>query len=109
MRVFLIDESNSSKIKLLGIRRKIPKDEVSALILSLRDGIEITNGNYVNIFSNIKSKKIKLIHYNNHFLKDNGDSIKFLKNIVVRLLNRENSLSKSSAILLEQRQFKYNT
>lgn len=109
MRVFLIDESKSSKIKILGQRKKIPKDEVSALILSLRDGIEITSKNYIKMFSDIKSNKVKLIHYNNQFIKENGDLIEFLKNIVVRLLNRENSLSKSSAILIEQLQFKYNT
>ena len=106
MRVYLIDESKSSKINIYGQRKKIPKDEVSALILSLREGIEINNKNYVKIFSDIKSNKIKLIHYNT---QENGDSIEFLKNIVVKLLNREYSLSKSSVILFEQLQFKYNT
>jgi len=109
MKVFLIDEAKSSKINIYGKRKKIPKDEVSALILSLRDGIEITRENYVKIFSDIRSNKVKLIHYNNKFIKENGDSIQILKNIVVKLLNRENSLSKSTAILLEQLQFKYNT
>jgi hypothetical protein len=109
MRVFLIDEAKSSKIKIYGHRKKIPKDEVSALILSLRDGIEITHENYVKIFSDIKSNKIKLIHYNNHFIKDNGDSNLILKNVIVKLLNRENSLSKSTVILLEQLKYKYNT
>jgi hypothetical protein len=102
MKVFLIDESKSSKINIVSQKKKIPKDEVSALILALRDGIEINNENYLKIFKDLKSKKIKLIHYENHFVKKNGDSIELLKKIIVKLLNRENSLSKSSAILLEQ-------
>jgi len=109
MRVFLIDEAKSSKIKIYGQRKRIPKDEVSALILSLRDGIEITRKNYVKIFSDIKTNKINLIHYNNHFMKENGDSNQILKNLIVKLLSRENSLSKSTVILLEQLQYKYNT
>ena len=109
MKVYLIDETKSSKINIYGQRKKIPKDEVSALILSLRDGIEITRENYVKIFSDIRSNKIKLIHYNNHFIKENGDSNQILKNLIVKLLNRENSLSKSTVILLEQLQYKYNT
>jgi len=102
MKVFLIDESKSSKINIYVQRKKIPKDEVSALILAVRDGIEINSENYVKIFNNIKSKKIKLIHYENHFQKENGDSNEFLKKIIIKLLNRESSLSKSSTVLLEQ-------
>jgi hypothetical protein len=109
MNVFLIDEAKSSKINIYGNRKKIPKDEVSALILSLRDGIEITRENFVKTFNDIRNNKIKLIHYNNKFIKENGDSIQMLRNIIVKLLNRENSLSKSTLILLEQLQFKYNT
>ena len=106
MKGFLIDESKSSKIHIYGQGKKIPKDEVSALILALRDGIEINNENFVKIFNHLKSKKIKLIHYENHFLKENGDSNEFLKKMIVRLLNRESSLSKSSTILLEQNHLK---
>ena len=106
INAFLIDESKSSKIKIYGKGKKIQKDEVSALILALRDGIEINNENYVKIFNDLKSKKIKLIQYENHFLKENGDSIEFLKKMIMKLLNRESSLSKSSTILLEQNHFK---
>ena len=106
VRVFLIDEAKSSKISVYCQRKKIPKDEVSALILSLRDGIEITQEDYVIKFSEIKSKKIKLIHYNDRFVNENGDSLDILKEIVVKLLNRENSLSKSSRILMERLSFK---
>ena len=106
IKVFLIDESKSSKIKIYDKRKKIPKDEASALVLALRDGIEINNENYVKIFNHIKSKRIKLIRYENHFIKENGNSNELLKKMIVKLLNRESSLSKSSTILLEQFHFK---
>ncbi len=103
MKVFLIDESKSSKINFIsGQEKKIPKDEVSALILALRDGIEINNQNYVKIFNDIKNKRIKLIHFKNHFQKENGESNDSLKKTIIKLLNRESSLSKSSSNLLEQ-------
>ena len=108
MKVYLIDERKSSKININGKKKKLPKDEASALILALRDGIEINDENYIKIFSDIKNKKIRLIHYENHFTRENGNSLDFLKNLVNKLLNREITLSKSSMILIERLQFKYN-
>ena len=63
----------------------------------------------MKIFRETKSNKIKLIHFENQFIRENGDPIEFLKILVIKLVNREKSLSKSSAILLEQVQFKCNT
>lgn len=61
LKVFLIDEFKSSKIKI-NIKHKdkrISKDEVSALILALRNGIEVKENNYISIFNQLKSKNSK--------------------------------------------------
>lgn len=61
MKIFLIDEFKSSKIKINHkiMDKKISKDETSALILALRDGIETNPDNYHTIFNQIKSRKLK--------------------------------------------------
>lgn len=102
VRVFLIDESKSSKLKIIDKKRKIPKDEASALILALRDGIEVNQENYVKIFSDIKLKKFK--GPNNKRIYNNSiESIEVLKDIIEKLLDGEISLSKSLKSLQECR------
>lgn len=61
LKIFLIDEFKSSKIKINYkiMDKKISKDETSALILALRDGIETNPDNYHIIFDQIKSRKLK--------------------------------------------------
>ncbi|MFO8020301.1 MAG: hypothetical protein R6U96_16880 [Promethearchaeia archaeon] len=57
--VFLIDESKSSKIRIHNKSNRISKDEASALLLALRDGIKTTKTTYDEICSKLKSKKLK--------------------------------------------------
>ncbi|MBN1802911.1 MAG: hypothetical protein JW891_15490 [Candidatus Lokiarchaeota archaeon] len=95
VRFYLIDESKSSKISVVIDGRRMPKHEVSALILALRDGIEISKKNYINIFTNIKKKKIKLISYSANFQKENNGYTSFLKDLILKIIKGELSLTSS--------------
>ena len=46
MKVCLIDESNTSKIKISFLGKKFPKHEAAALILSFREGLDVNYQNY---------------------------------------------------------------
>ncbi|MFX0105724.1 MAG: hypothetical protein ACFE75_09550 [Candidatus Hodarchaeota archaeon] len=100
MRVFLIDELNSSKIKICdNSEKKIPKDEASALILALRDGIEVSKTNYKKIFNQIKSKKLSM----NKFLKENfhinNELTLTLREIVQKVLKGKITLTESKDLI----------
>ena len=101
LRIILIDESKTSKISIYNGDKKIPKHEASALILALRDGIEINKENFVRIFSDIKNKRLSLIHYNNHFHHSPDDSSEILKDLIYKLVNGELSLIESSEKLIQ--------
>ena len=106
LKIYLIDEFKSSKIKMnrKDKERNISKDEVSALILALRDGIEVTNDNYHLIFNQIKSKSSK----NGDFKKEkyealNNKSISLdeIADIAAQVLRGNLSLSDSSQMIKE--------
>ena len=59
MKIYLIDESKSSKIKIYKNKRKIPKHEASALVLSFRDGVEVNMLSFQNDINHINSNKLK--------------------------------------------------
>ena len=99
LKVFLIDESKSSKIRIQGMKKKFrTKHELSALIIALRDGIEVNQLDNLKKYKQIKfqdsdsSKEQKINEYFN-------DSIINLKDIIDKILNNEISLSESSKIL----------
>ena len=99
LKVFLINESKSSKIRIQGIKKKFrTKHELSALILAMRDGIEVNPLNNL-----VKYRQIRFQGSNNSKeQKINGDlkdSIVKLKDIIDKILNNEISLSESSEIL----------
>lgn len=56
-QISLIDEVNSSKIRISNI--KFPKHESSAIMLSFRKGLEIDENNYKTIFRRLRLKKIE--------------------------------------------------
>ena len=103
-RIILIDESKTSKYKIRDeSRKKIPKDEAAALIISLRDGFEITFDNYKTILKNngnMKNEKYyrKIARYNNEF-----DS-KIIE-IAEAILSGNLSLSKSRELLNAEKIF----
>ncbi len=102
MKVYLVDEAKSSKIKIQDKFNLIKsKHESSALIIAMRKGIEVNIRNY-----------LKVIKYGNSYNQNyyGKDEMSFepimegnvkLKEIISRLLNDDISLSKSSQILEE--------
>ncbi len=63
VRIFLIDEFKSSKIKINQKNKlhHVSKDELSALILALRDGIEINENEYFSLVKHsYKNRKIEV-------------------------------------------------
>lgn len=99
LKVFLINESKSSKIRIQGIKKKFrTKHELSALILATREGIEVND-----LDNLLQYREIRFHDSNNRKnQKINGDfseSIVNLKDIIDKILNNEISLSETSDIL----------
>jgi hypothetical protein len=101
LRVYLIDEFRSSKIKISGERkiRKISKDEISALILAFRDGISVNQDNYENIFEQIKNKTLKTDNFNTLKTDNHKDYLLDLKEVIEKVLNGEINLSSAMEML----------
>jgi ribosomal protein L16 Arg81 hydroxylase len=97
LKIFLINEFRSSKLKIRNKKkgRKISKDEMSALILALRDGIEVNKENYHKILQNKEFKKLNKEQIKKEKLGYSNEKSMILKEIAVKLLNNELSLSES--------------
>ncbi|MFW9770616.1 MAG: hypothetical protein ACFFEO_00400 [Candidatus Thorarchaeota archaeon] len=100
-RIFLIDEFKSSKIKTLNKyhRKKISKDEISALILALREGIELNFNNYISIFNQTKRKKSKINSFHQNKSKTLNEPLYPMEEIIKKILNNELSLSDASQLI----------
>ncbi|MFX1315305.1 MAG: hypothetical protein ACFE9T_05540 [Promethearchaeota archaeon] len=97
LKVFLIDESRSSKIKIQDIKkRKMSKHEVSALILAFRKGIEINDFNIIKQNKLQKSNNQENIETQNEEI---NESLIDLREIIEKVLDNEISLSKSIKML----------
>lgn len=98
IKVLLIDEAKSSKIKIHDDETKIllRKHEASALILALRRGIEVDQENFLNIIRNFKLKKLKTESIEKiKFEKTNGTALTF-EEIAKKILTGELSLKETS-------------
>jgi hypothetical protein len=100
MKVYLIDESNTSKLRILDNKKHVKtKHEASALIIAMRKGIKVDSSNYL---LNIRQNSIQK---NNHQGRgeDNWEDFQEkklkLKKIIERVLNNEISLSRSSELV----------
>lgn len=95
--VFLIDESKSSKIRIHNRKNRLSKDEASALLLALRDGIKMTKANYDEICTKIKNKTLR----KDKFLKKKPninlgkESTDFYKRLSKEILSDQISLNKA--------------
>jgi hypothetical protein len=100
-RIFLIDEFKSSKIKTLNKYRgkKISKDEISALILALREGIELSINNYISITNQTKGKKPKSNTFRQNKSYILSEPSFTMQQIIEKVLNGELSLSKASQLI----------
>ena len=73
MKVCLIDESNTSKIKISFLGKKFPKHEAAALILSFREGLDVNYQNYRTKFETNKTNSLNrelLSRYIESYTKD---------------------------------------
>ncbi len=104
MKVFLIDESKSSKIKIQDKSKKIrTKHEISALILALRKGLEINQTNYYKTIKQIKLENSNDIKGKEIINEEINDSSSKLKEVIESILNNEVSLSESSELIKKPR------
>ena len=98
MKIYLIDESKSSKIKIYKNKRKIPKHEASALVLSFRNGVEVDKLSFQNHINHINSNKLKKENFIVENLENSNNIITFSE-IAEKVLNGELSLSESTEML----------
>jgi hypothetical protein len=100
MKIYLIDESKSSKIRIQHIKKKFrTKHELSALIIALRKGVDI---NDLNLIESSKLGKIYDVNYtkqNEKFIKLVNESTVEVKDIIEKILNDKISLSQSSRLI----------
>ena len=100
LKVLLIDESNTSKYKIRNdSKKKIPKDEAAALIISLRDGYEITSRNYQGIIKQKIHNKMKIEEVRENSVEVNEEINQKLIEIAENLLKGNLSLSRSIELL----------
>jgi len=99
IKVFLIDESNTSKIKISNQGKKFPKHESAAMILSFREGLEVNYQNYKTILKTYKTNSLnkeRLSRYSEGYTKEY--IIKFSK-IAEEVIMGEKSLSESIKLI----------
>ncbi len=99
-RILLIDESKTSKYKIRDEnRKKIPKDEAAALIISLRDGSEITSKNYNIVLKQKRTNRKKSEEFHSKSTGyDHRIDLKLIE-IAENVLKGNLSLSKSIELL----------
>jgi hypothetical protein len=100
MKVYLVDESKTSKIKIQDKRKQIKtKHEISAIIIAMRKGVEVNEENFLqnieqNLSQNNRYREIEVEKWED--VKEKKISF---KNIIERIIGNEISLSKSSKLI----------
>ena len=95
LKFYLIDESKSSKIKVYENKRKIPKHEASALVLSFRNGVEVSKKHFQKALNHLKTDMLKKENFIMENLENSNDLIT-LSEIAEKVLNGVLSLSEST-------------
>jgi hypothetical protein len=104
VKILLIDESRTSKYKIRDeTKKKIPKDEASALIISLREGIEINYDDYKRVVRQTKPNKMKSEDSQDKLSKDNEEIDQRLIEIAENVLKGKLSLSKSMELIKSEK------
>ncbi|MFX0029284.1 MAG: hypothetical protein ACFE8B_08745 [Candidatus Hermodarchaeota archaeon] len=99
LKVFLINESKSSKVKIQNVKKKFKtKHELSALILAMRNGIEINFSNNLETYKKFKAQDSNYAMETKNIGKHYDNSISF-QDLVEKILKNEISLSESSELL----------
>jgi hypothetical protein len=101
LRVFLIDEFKSSKFRFSrdSIGKKFTKDEISALILAFRLGIDVRFDNYEDVFEHIKMIKQFTRKVVIEKPENDGATLLSLEDVVEKVLSGTLTLSNAIEIL----------
>jgi len=99
--VCLIDEFKSSQFRFSGngIGKKFTKDEISALILAFRLGIEVRFENFEDIFEQLKMKKFFSVKTETEKPNNHDETLLSLEELVEKVLRGELSLSNATEII----------
>jgi len=102
VKIYLINESKSSKIKIQNIKKRFrTKHELSALILALRSGIEVDKEEFLYSFKHGKNLNLNNRMENEILLKEVNVSSLDVKVIIEKIINNEISLSQSAKMIIE--------
>ena len=107
VNIFLINEYKSSKMRIIKKQkeRNFSKDEISALILAFRKGIEVNEKNYDSIYKQKRLNKLQ----NEGVFKRNfekiDENINTLGEIAENVLHGEISLKESTRLINEIRYY----
>ncbi|MBY8980672.1 MAG: hypothetical protein KGD72_09790 [Candidatus Lokiarchaeota archaeon] len=99
--VCLIDEFKSSQFRLSGnsFDKKFTKDEISALILAFRLGIDVRFENFVAIFEQLRMKKLFIRKTETEKSENHDEPLLSLEEVVEKILNRKLPLSNAIEII----------
>jgi hypothetical protein len=99
--VCLIDEFKSSQFRLSRdiVGKKYTKDEISALILAFRSGIDVRFDNYEDIFEQIRMKKKFIGKTETEKSENQDESLLSLKDVVEKVLTGKITLSNAIEII----------
>jgi len=99
--VCLIDEFKSSQFRFSGntIGKKFTKDEISALILAFRPGIDVRFENYENIFKQLRMKKLFIGKTETENPENQNEPLLSLEEVVEKVLSGKISLSNAIEII----------
>jgi len=107
INIFLIDEYKSSKMRIIKKQKEhnFSKDEISALILAFRKGIEVTEKNYDSIYNQNGLKKLQNERLFKKDFEKIDENINTLGEIAEKVLRGEISLKESTQLINEIRYY----
>ncbi|MHA1350372.1 MAG: hypothetical protein ACTSPZ_05980 [Promethearchaeota archaeon] len=99
--VCLIDEFKSSQFRLPrnSIGKKFTKDEISALILAFRLGIDVRFDNYEDIFKQLRTKKLFIRKTEIEKHENHDEPLLSLEEVVEKVLSGKLTLSNAIEII----------
>ena len=99
--VCLIDEFKSSQFRLSGntFGKKLTKDEISALILAFRLGIDVRFDNYEDIFKQLRMKKLFIGKTEKEKSENYDEPLLSLEEVVEKVLSGKITLSNATEII----------
>ena len=102
LKIYLINESKSSKIKIQNIKKRFrTKHELSALIIALWSGVEVDSLDPLNSIKQYKILNLNNRKENEKLLKVVNESPIEVKDIIEKIINNDISLSQSAKMIME--------